>query len=72
MCEQLPQQAPDVVNRVRGAADALRQPGIALLGQCVRLVPGEMDWQADPCTQQRMWSAGVLDEGEAVRTQRPM
>ncbi len=27
-----------------------------------------MDWQADPRSQQRHWSPGVLDEDEAVRT----
>ncbi len=68
ICEQLQEQAPDVVHRMRGAADALRQSGITLLGQRVRLIPGEIDWQADPFTQQRMWSSGVLDESEAVHT----
>lgn len=69
MCKRLPTQLPGVVNRVRDAADSLRQPGLTLLGQRVRLVAGELDWQADPCTQQRHWATGVLDEGEAVRTQ---
>lgn len=68
MCDRMLTVAPAWGERVRRAADALRQPGTVLLGQRVRLVPGEIDWQADPGTQRRQWPTGVLDEGEAVRT----
>lgn len=68
ICDHLLAALPEVVERVRRAADGLRQPGLSLLGQRVQLIPGSIDWQADPCTQQQMWTDGVLDEGEAVRT----
>ncbi len=66
LCGQIAQHVPAATRRVAAAAAAFEQQGLDLLGQRVRLVAGEIDWQADPHTSQRTWGAAVLDEGDAV------
>ena len=57
---------PDADKTVRKLADAIGGDGLHYLGQKVRIVAGEIDWQADPISGKRCWTAGILDEAEAI------
>lgn len=57
---------PDSCREVIALADAVTAEGIELLGVRHRVVPGEIDWQADPQTGRRRWPAGLLDEASAI------
>ena len=65
LTEQIPLHLPGVDDQIVARASGLGDPGIDLLGQRVHIVPGQVDWQADPQTQQRYWSTGRLEEHEA-------
>ncbi len=57
---------PDADEKVCKLAHAIGSDGLHYLGQKVRIVAGEIDWQADPISGKRCWTAGVLDEAEAI------
>lgn len=48
------------------AADCILREEVAVLGQPVRLIPGVLDWQADPISNRRLWPSRSLDEAEAI------
>jgi hypothetical protein len=62
ICAELPGR----MQRVIALADAIGTSGIDILGQHIRIVPEEIDWQADPISGCRHWSARPMDEDEAV------
>ncbi len=47
-------------------ADSIDSAGLPYLGQKVKIVAGEIDWQADPKSGKRCWTTGVLDEADAI------
>lgn len=57
---------PEACREVIAMADSVTAEGISLLGVRHRVVPGEIDWQADPHTGRRRWPAGLLDEASAI------
>lgn len=63
---QLAAHCPDAARDVVKLADALGTSGIDILGERVRLIPGTIDWQADPRTQQRAWSDRSFEESAAI------
>lgn len=63
---QLATHCPEAARGVVKLADALGCSGIDLLGQRVRLVPGTIDWQADPRTLQRAWLDRSFEESDAI------
>ena len=56
----------DAELNIRELADAVSLEGLSYLGQKVKIVAGEIDWQADPKSGKRCWTAGALDEAEAI------
>ncbi len=72
-----PSNRLEIADKVRGAirdadlkicklADSIQSPGLPYLGQKVKIVAGEIDWQADPKSGKRCWTTGVLDEADAI------
>lgn len=67
IASQLKQGYPENVERILRSAQALTAKGIKFLGQTVRIVPGVIDWHADPISGKRAWPLSKLDEAAAIR-----
>ena len=57
---------PKNVERILRSAEALTTEGVEMLGQPVRIVSGDIDWQADPVTGKRPWPVSAFDEAAAI------
>jgi uncharacterized heparinase superfamily protein len=57
---------PLLARQLVAMAKNLGGDGIDILGQKVRILVDEIDWQADPKTSRRAWSQQSLDEAEAI------
>jgi Heparinase II/III-like protein/Heparinase II/III N-terminus len=52
--------------RINDSASNIFQSRCTILGQSVRLLPGAIDWQADPKSGLRHWPNTVMDEADAI------
>jgi uncharacterized heparinase superfamily protein len=66
LCARLRKATPGGVRDTIAAADRMAHEGIELLGRRLRIMPGAIDWHADPVSQRRMWPLGAIDEAWAI------
>jgi hypothetical protein len=66
LSSQIRQRFPSNARRLADLAEAVCKGGIAVLGRVTCLVPGKIDWQADPVSQRRCWPVGPMDEADAT------
>jgi hypothetical protein len=66
MKARLARDFPTLVENIVHAADRIMHEEVVILGQSVRLMPGVLDWQADPISRRRLWPATRIDEAEAI------
>jgi hypothetical protein len=69
LCAALRRLTPGAVERVVTLADRTMSGEVELFGTRIRVVPGEIDWQADPRARRRAWTSASLTEADAIRSE---